>query len=83
MNFGFYMDEVEINIEANIKKVADKIRQLRIDSNYSSYETFAFDNEINRVQYWRVESGKNITLKTFFKILSIHNITPEEFFKGF
>ncbi|AWM14747.1 hypothetical protein DI487_13355 [Flavobacterium sediminis] len=77
------MSEADLNIEANIKKVAEKIRQLRIDSNYSSYENFAFENEINRVQYWRVESGKNITLKTFFKILSIHNITPEEFFKDF
>ena len=69
MNFGIIMNEEEINIEDNIKKVANKIRQLRIDSNYSSYENFAFDNDINRVQYWRVESGKNITLKTFFKIL--------------
>ena len=83
MNFGIIMNEEEINIEDNIKKVANKIRQLRIDSNYSSYENFAFDNDINRVQYWRVESGKNITLKTFFKILSIHKITPEEFYKDF
>lgn len=81
MNFDFNMDEAEKNIESNIKKVADKIRQLRIDSKYTSYETFAFDHEINRVQYWRVESGKNITMKTFFKILQIHNITPDEFFK--
>lgn len=77
------MAEVEKIIELNIKKVAERIKQLRIDSEYSSYETFAFDKEINRVQYWRVESGQNITLKTFFKILQIHNLTPEEFFKDF
>jgi hypothetical protein len=77
------MAEVENTIELNIKKVAERIKQLRISSGYSSYETFAFDKEINRVQYWRVESGQNITLKTFFKILQIHNLTPEEFFKDF
>ncbi|HEY6141958.1 MAG TPA: helix-turn-helix transcriptional regulator [Flavobacterium sp.] len=77
------MDETQNISENNIKKVAQRIRQLRIDKGYSSYETFAFDNEINRVQYWRVESGKNITFKTFFKILEIHKITPQEFFKDF
>ena len=77
------MGEIDKDIESNIKKVAEKIRQLRIDSKYTSYENFAFENDINRVQYWRVESGKNITLKTFFRILQIHKITPEEFFKDF
>ena len=81
--FCQYMGEVDKDIENNINKVAKKIRQLRIDSKYISYENFAFDNDINRVQYWRVESGKNITMKTFFKILQIHKITPEEFFKDF
>lgn len=77
------MADVEKTIELNIKKVAGRIKQLRIASGYSSYETFAFDKEINRVQYWKIESGQNITLKTFFKILQIHNLTPEEFFKDF
>lgn len=83
MNFTPIMAETEKNIELNIKKVAERIKQLRFDSGCTSYETFAFDNEINRVQYWRIEKGYNITLKTFFKILKIHNITPEEFFKDF
>jgi transcriptional regulator with XRE-family HTH domain len=77
------MAEVEKTIELNIKKVAERVKQLRFESGYSSYETFAFDKDINRVQYWRVEKGHNITLKTFFKILQIHNLTPEEFFKDF
>jgi transcriptional regulator with XRE-family HTH domain len=67
----------------NIKKVAERIKQLRIEKGWSSYETFAFDHEINRVQYWRIENGGNITLKTFFRILEIHKLTPEQFFKDF
>lgn len=77
------MADKELIISENLKKVAQRIRQLRIDSGYSSYETFAFDKEINRVQYHRMEKGSNITLKTFFKILQIHNLTVEEFFKDF
>lgn len=69
--------------DVEIKKVADRIKQLRLDCGYTSYETFAFDKDINRVQYWRIENGGNITLKTFFKILQIHKLTPEEFFKNF
>lgn len=71
----FENDIVELN-----KKVAQKLRQLRISSGYTSYETFAFDKEINRVQYWRIENGENITIRTLFKLLKIHNITPQEFF---
>ena len=67
----------------DILKVAKRFRQLRIDAGYSSQETFAYDKELNRVQYWRVEKGSNITLSTFFKLLDVHKITPEEFFKGF
>lgn len=77
------MAEEEKIVEQNIQKVAERIKQLRIDGGYTSYENFSFDNEINRVQYWRVEKGQNITMKTFFKILEIHKITPEEFFKDF
>ena len=77
------MAEMENITELHIKKVAERIKQLRLDSGYTSYETFAFDKEINRVQYWRIENGGNITLKTFFKILQIHNLTPQEFFKSF
>jgi transcriptional regulator with XRE-family HTH domain len=74
------MAETDNDILELNKKVAQKLRQLRIDSGYSSYETFAFDKEINRVQYWRIENGKNITLQTLFKILKLHKMTPAEFF---
>ena len=77
------MAEIENITSLQIKKVAERIKQLRIESGYSSYETFAYDKEINRVQYWRIENGGNITLKTFFKLLHIHKLSPEDFFKGF
>ena len=75
--------ESKENFLPEIKKVAEKFKELRISSGNASHEKFAYDNEINRVQYWRVEKGSNITLNTFFKLLKIHNLTPEEFFKNF
>ena len=67
--------------DKRIKQIADKIRQLRINAGYTSHENFAWDNGLSRVQYWRVESGANITLKTLLKILDIHKMSLEDFFK--
>ncbi|WP_134385235.1 helix-turn-helix transcriptional regulator [Flavobacterium psychrophilum] len=77
------MEDLEKEKLSDILKVANRFRQLRMDAGYSSQETFAYDKELNRVQYWRVEKGSNITLSTFFKLLDVHKITPEEFFKDF
>ncbi|ELY2017903.1 helix-turn-helix transcriptional regulator [Flavobacterium psychrophilum] len=77
------MEDLEKDKLNDILKVANRFRQLRMDAGYSSQETFAYDKDINRVQYWRVEKGSNITLATFFKLLDVHKITPEEFFKDF
>lgn len=69
---------MEINL---LEKIGERIKQLRIDKGYSSYESFSFDYEIPRMQYWRLEKGKtNLTIKTLEKILKIHNITIQEFF---
>lgn len=75
------MDKDEKEIEKQISKIANKLKQLRKEKGYNSYENFAFENNLNRVQYWRIESGQNITLKTLLKVLKIHEISLAEFFK--
>ena len=75
------MENLDKEIESKILKIAEKIKLLRKAKGFSSYETFAFEYEINRVQYWRIETGRNITLKTLLKVLSIHKISLETFFK--
>ena len=77
------MEDSKEKNSIELQKVANRFKELRISMGYSSQETFAYDKEINRVQYWRVEKGSNITLATFFKLLEIHKLTPEEFFKDF
>jgi hypothetical protein len=61
-------------------QIAKKIKQLRLDKGYTSYEQFAWDHEINRVQYWRIEKGGNITLASLLKILDIHKLSLKDFF---
>jgi len=69
------------DLDPRIKQIAEKLRELRIKKGYSNHEFFAWDNEINRVQYWKVEKGSNITIKTLLKILDIHGISLSEFFR--
>ena len=69
-------------MDKRIQKIADKLKKLRVDAGYTSAETFAFEKEINRVQYWRMEKGSNFTMNSLIKILDVHKLTLEEFFKG-
>ncbi len=65
-------------------KVGDKLKTLRIEKGYTSYENFAVDNELGRMQYWRLENGKtNLTINSLLKILEIHEISLKDFFKDF
>jgi transcriptional regulator with XRE-family HTH domain len=78
------MSEKEKNtqyIDPRTQKIADKIKELRIQKGYTSHENFAWDYNINRVQYWRIEKGSNITIKTLLTILDIHGISLTDFFK--
>jgi transcriptional regulator with XRE-family HTH domain len=64
-----------------LKRVGVKLTELRKQKGYTSHQDFAFDHDIPRVQYWRIEKGTtNLTLKSLVKILSIHELTVEEFF---
>lgn len=70
-------------LESTLEKAGRKLTELRIHKGYKSHETFAFDYDLPRAQYWRLEKGKvNFTIKTLIKVLSIHKLTVEEFFAG-
>ena len=75
------MEKLDKESEETILLIAERIKTLRKGKGYSSYETFAFDYSINRVQYHRIEKGQNITLKTLINVLKIHNLTIQDFFK--
>mgnify|MGYP006295350281 FL=1 len=69
------------NNEDILVKIGSRLRELRKSKGYSSYETFAFDYNLPRMHYWRIEKGKaNVTIKTLERILEIHELSFNEFF---
>jgi len=75
-------DKVVKPLDNRMLKVAEKIKELRQSAGFTSSETFSYQYELSRVHYWRLEKGMNLTLESLLKILDIHGITLEEFFKG-
>jgi transcriptional regulator with XRE-family HTH domain len=62
------------------ESVAGVFFMLRKQKGYTSYESFAFDHDFPRAQYWRVETGRhNLTLRTLAKLLAIHNLSLVKF----
>jgi transcriptional regulator with XRE-family HTH domain len=76
------MDELSPKHIARIKKIGERVKELRQKKGFTSYETFAFEYDIPRVQYGRLERGAaNFKVATLMRIIDIHKITLEEFFK--
>ena len=70
-------------LDPRILEIAEKLEKLRIEKGYTSYENFAIEHGISRMQYWRMEKGSNFTFASFLKILDAHQISLSEFFEGF
>ena len=72
--------------EVFLEELGKRIKQLRKEKGFRSYETFAYDIEISRVGMSKYESGnfEDIRLRTLLKIIDGLEMTPQEFFaQGF
>ncbi|MCB9233952.1 MAG: helix-turn-helix transcriptional regulator [Bacteroidia bacterium] len=59
------------------------MRELR-KRKYPSYEQFANEHDLSRVQIGRFENGANMTMANFIKVLHALNISLKDFFaEGF
>lgn len=63
-----------------IHRIGERIKALRMKAGYRSYEVFAWENNLSRIQYWKMEKGTNCTLKSLHKVLKVHNLTYKDFF---
>jgi len=71
----------DLNLEIEKKKIGVRFRQLRKEMGYTSHETFAYDNNLDRAQYGKIEAGSaNLTLKVFIKHLNVMRVSFSEFF---
>jgi transcriptional regulator with XRE-family HTH domain len=68
--------------QEELKAIALRLKELRKAKGYSNYEHIAFDLEMSRSAYWRLETGANFELKTLIKICKLLKVSLEEFFKG-
>lgn len=69
------------DVDTQLKKVGNRIKQLRIAAGYSSYEYFAYEHEFSRSQFGRYENGQDLRLSSLIKVVNAFGITLEEFFK--
>lgn len=76
-------EDKNTELDVEIKQIAEKLKQMRIDKGFSSYETFAWEHGIGRMQYWKMEAGTNFTMKSLLKILRAHEVSLAEFFNDF
>lgn len=69
-------------LDPRIMSIAAKLEQMRIDKGYTSYENFAIEHGISRMQYWRMEKGTNFTFESLLKILDAYNVSLGKFFEN-
>ncbi|MEQ9263127.1 MAG: XRE family transcriptional regulator [Owenweeksia sp.] len=70
-------------LDPRIQAIATKLETIRIEKGYTSYENFAIEHGLSRMQYWRMEKGSNFTFASFLKILDAHKMSLSEFFEEF
>lgn len=68
--------------DPRVLAIGRRIKELRIEKGYTSHEFFAWENKISSSQYYKMENGYNITVKSLLRILDIHGMTLLEFFAG-
>jgi transcriptional regulator with XRE-family HTH domain len=71
--------------EQTLKGIGNRLKEIRIQKGYKSYEAFAIEHSLGRMQYWKLEKGEtNIKMRTLLKVLEIHHMSIKEFFsEGF
>lgn len=68
---------------AEVLLLANRIKQLR-QRTHTSYEIFAYENNISRSQWGRYETGEDVRYTSLVKCCKIFGISLEEFFsEGF
>ncbi|MDP4128904.1 MAG: helix-turn-helix transcriptional regulator [Bacteroidota bacterium] len=72
--------KTRLDTDDQLKKLGERIKKLRIAKGYSSYEYFAYDNNISRAQFGRYEQGQDLRFSTLIKIINAFELTLPEFF---
>lgn len=71
------------SLHPDMIRIAKKLERIRKEKGFTSYENFAIEFDISRMQYWRMEKGTNFNFQSLLKILEAHKMSLSEFFKDF
>lgn len=72
--------------DAFLERISKRIKKIRKDRGFKSYELFAYDIEISRAGMSKYEAGTfdDIRMRTLLKIIDGLEMSPKEFFsEGF
>lgn len=65
-------------------RLGNRIKSLRIQKGYTSYEYFAYEHNISRAQYGRYEKGEDLRYSSLLKVVKALGVSLQEFFsEGF
>ena len=70
--------------DAFLTKLSKRIKAVRIEKGFKSYELFAYDIEISRAGMSKYEAGTfdDIRMRTLLKIIDGLEMSPKEFFSN-
>ena len=71
----------ELDADKELKQIGNRIKELRKQLGYTSYETFANEHDIHRVQWGRYEQGLDLYTSTLIKITKVLGVSLKEFFR--
>ena len=75
-------EKLDYDVEKLQKEVGKELRKLRLKRGHDNSDNFAYDHDLPRMQYWRMEAGKaNFTIKSLLGILQIHGVSFEKFMR--
>ncbi|HEX8577671.1 MAG TPA: hypothetical protein VF677_15400 [Flavobacterium sp.] len=63
-----------------IQIIAAKLKKIRIEKGYTSYEAFTYAYELPRTLYGKYEKGQDMRISSLVKILNIVGVPLSEFF---
>jgi transcriptional regulator with XRE-family HTH domain len=77
---GKKVQKEPLDVDDQLKKLGNRIKQLRLERGYTSYEYFAYEHNISRAQFGRYEQGQDLRMSSLIKVVSAFDMTLEEFF---
>ena len=74
----------ELTTEEALKRLGERIKELRLKKGFTSYEVFAYENEISRAQFGIYEKGEDMRFTSLLRVVKALDISLEDFFsEGF